>query len=211
MLEIIVVTRMGGSEFTEKLFPNKASPIEQTTPDKSRRLRIFDGAAFPDKGVEQVANKIGALVPVDCEEALFILHSTNFEAIKNSLEWLSDGREWTVRQYSGTFDNYADTVVPSFQAAEYDPDQVNLIYELFGPDKLLEEILTLLHRCLLPANIPDQFPKPLDKEKYAVDAWTKFLDPGHDNVDVRTLDAFDTSFIDRLTDLRDSLLDRRST
>lgn len=168
MIEIIVINRIGDTEF-RGLFPNEEDgPIEQISPDRSKRLRIYNGLRFPSVS-NQIAERIAGYVPDDCLEALIVIHSSKFVDIAEKLLAIANGRLWVVKRYTTDDDTYCQ--VESCLVNDID-SHVDDVYNLFAPDRTYEAKLDLLHDCLAPDG---EVELPEKLSEYA-SAWREFIE-----------------------------------
>lgn len=208
MKQILVVTRIIGNsakdEFRNDFYPNRKEPVIGDF--KGLHLDIHSGFDLYDDEVEEVAINIQSMIDRQSNEVLIVIHSADFDSLKSELSMFSNGADWQIREYSSVDANYKE-ITEAFQKVLTDSSKIELIDNIFSPDYTLEAKLELLHKCLVPENIPaaEDLDKRLEDYSDVFGDFRKKVESIREN-EAAKLKWDDKDYLDALTQLRIALL-----
>jgi hypothetical protein len=157
MKQLLIITRIDSAperdEFRRSFYKNRKAPV--TADFEDLHLDIYSGFDLYEDDDNEVASNIRSKIDAAAGEVLVVIHALDFESIKSELINLQNGADWQIRKYSSQDNNY-DEITSAFQEVITDSSKVETIYKLFSPDSVLEAKLELLHKCIIPENVPSE-------------------------------------------------------
>lgn len=216
MKQILIFTRInrGEDEFRE-IYGNRVSPVDKKFEglQEDIHLCIHRGNDFLRNKPSEIAEGIQSKINENANEVLIVIHFTGgFKELKSELVKLQNGANWHIQQYSATNSSkYKGEIKPAFQQVVDEPSKIETIYKLFSPNYLQEAKLELLHKCLIPENVPsvNKLDSVLSGYSDSFKSFKSKIEAIENNIEekeTKVLTWESEDYIKALTELRISLL-----